>query len=275
MLTLLTVVPAGLIFGSFFNVLIWRLPRGESVIFPASRCPLCNRAIRPWENIPVLSYLFLKGKCAGCKGRISPQYPAVEIATAGASLFLWHALGFPHAVSAFSAHQDWFQIIHLFLQGFVLLLLIPITVIDLRHFIIPDELTITFLVVALAASFMPGDTTPFKAILGIAAGGGSLFAIGWIGKIIFRKGDAMGGGDVKLLALLGALWGPKTALLTIFFGSLYGTFGAAVLLCLRRLSSDHRIPFGPFLSAGAWTAVLWGDYLVKWYLDFMAGFFYR
>lgn len=271
----LTVILAGLVFGSFFNVLIWRLPREESIAFPGSHCPHCDRPIRPWENIPVLSFLLLGGKCAGCKTRISVVYPLVEILTAGVSLALWYALGFPHVFAPANASFDWFHTIHLFLQGFVLLLLIPITIIDLQHYIIPDELTITFLIVALVASFMPGDTTPFKAVLGVLAGGGSLYAIGWIGKIVFRKGEAMGGGDIKLLAMLGALWGPKTALLTIFFGSLYGTLGAIVLLSLRRLNSDHRIPFGPFLALGVFTAVLWGDFLVDWYMKLMAGLMYR
>lgn len=273
--SILTVILVGLVFGSFFNVLIWRLPREESIAFPGSHCPQCNRPIRPWENIPILSFLLLRGKCAGCQARISPVYPLVEILTAGVSLALWYALGFPHLFALTNASFDWFHTIHLFLQGFVLLLLIPITIIDLQHYIIPDELTITFLIVALAASFMPGDTTPFKAILGVLAGGGSLYAIGWIGKIVFRKGEAMGGGDIKLLAMFGALWGPKTALLTIFFGSLYGTLGAIVLLSLRRLNSDHRIPFGPFLALGVLTAVLWGDLLVGWYMKFMAGLMYR
>lgn len=266
-ISIITVPLAGLVFGSFFNVLIWRLPRNESIVLPASHCPDCDRPIRPWENIPVLSYLLLRGKCAGCKVRISPVYPLVELLTAGAALFLWFALGFPHALVA----PDRFHAVHLFIQCFVMLLLIPITIIDLRHYIIPDQLTITFLIVALAASFMPGDTTPFKSILGILAGGGSLYAIGWLGKIIFRKGEAMGGGDIKLLAMFGALWGPKIALLTIFFGSLYGTLGAVVLLSLGRLNNDHRIPFGPYLSLGVWTAVLWGDYLVDGYMHWLAG----
>jgi leader peptidase (prepilin peptidase) / N-methyltransferase len=269
--SIIGVILAGLILGSFFNVLIWRLPRDESIVWPASHCPQCNRPIRPRENIPVLSFLLLRGKCAGCKGRISPVYPLVEILTAGATLFLWCTLVFPHSF----ASLDWFHAVHLFIQGFVLSLLIPITIIDLQHYIIPDELTISFLIVALAASFMPGDTTPFKSVLGVLAGGGSLYAIGWIGKIAFRKGEAMGGGDIKLLAMFGALWGPKIALLSILFGSLYGTLGAVVLLSLRRLNNDHRIPFGPFLALGVWTAVLWGDALVDFYMHFMSGLMNR
>jgi leader peptidase (prepilin peptidase)/N-methyltransferase len=270
-ITAFAVILAGLITGSFFNVLIWRLPRNESVVFPASHCPACNRPIRPWENIPVLSYLLLRGKCAGCKGRISFVYPLIELFTAAAAIALWYWLGFPQVLLPAANHTEVFHSIDLFIQGFVLLLLIPITVIDVQHYIIPDELTITFLVVALAASFLPGDTTPFQSVLGVLAGGGTLLAIGWIGKIVFRKGEAMGGGDIKLLALAGALWGPKIALLTIFFGSLYGTLGAVILLGLRRLNNDHRIPFGPFLSLGIWTAVLRGDYLLNSYLHFVAG----
>jgi leader peptidase (prepilin peptidase)/N-methyltransferase len=261
-------VTAGLIIGSFFNVLIWRLPRKESIAWPGSHCPRCDRPIRAWENIPLISYVLLRGKCAGCKERISPVYPIVELATAGAALLLWHTLGSSRSL-------DWCHDLHLTLQGFVLLLLIPISVIDIRHYIIPDFITIPLLAVCFLASFLPGDTTPFQSIIGIVAGGGTLYAIGYLGKIIFRKGDAMGGGDIKLLAVAGALWGPKIALLTIFFGSLLGSLAAVPLLFTKRVAEDHRIPFGPFLSIGLWIAVLAGELIVTSYMRVVTGIFFR
>jgi leader peptidase (prepilin peptidase) / N-methyltransferase len=254
----------GLIVGSFFNVLIWRLPRHESIVRPSSHCPRCNRPIRPWENIPVISFLLLRGKCRGCGIHIPLQYPLVELATGAAALILWYTV-------ASSLSSNAFHDVHIALQCFALLLMVPITAIDLRHYIIPDAITYPLFGVAVAASLMPGDTTPFQSIAGAIVGGGTLYGIGWLGKIIFRKGDAMGGGDIKLLAAAGALWGPEIALLTIFFGSLAATIAAVILALLHRLNADHRIPFGPFLAIGLWTAVLAGDTIVTAYIHFVTG----
>jgi leader peptidase (prepilin peptidase)/N-methyltransferase len=262
------VVCFGLILGSFFNVLIWRLPRHESIVKPSSHCPRCNRPIRPWENIPVVSYVLLRGKCAGCKQKISPLYPLIELATAGASLCLWYTV-------AASRSPIWYHDVHVALQCFVLLLMIPITVIDLRHYIIPDAVTLPLLCIALIASFLPGDTTPVQSIFGAIIGGGTLYGMGWLGKIIFRKDQAMGGGDIMLLAVVGALWGPKIALLSIVFGSLLGTMGAGVFAISRRLRQDHLIPFGPFLALGLWAAVQWGDLLLSSYMKFVSGCIYH
>jgi leader peptidase (prepilin peptidase) / N-methyltransferase len=263
----LYVVCCGLILGSFFNVLIWRLPRHESIIRPPSHCPKCNRPVRPWENIPVASYLLLRGKCAGCGQRISLQYPLVELATAGAALLLWYTVAGSHSSNI--AHNT-----HLALQCLALLAMIPVTVIDLRHRIIPDAITLPLFTVSLFCSFLPGDTTPLQSLAGVLAGGGTLVCMGWLGKIIFRKGEAMGGGDVKLLAAVGALFGPKIALLTIFFGAVSGTMGAAALAALKRMPEDRRIPFGPFLALGLWIALLWGSSIMESYMSFAARIIY-
>ncbi|MBN2038283.1 MAG: prepilin peptidase [Chitinispirillaceae bacterium] len=252
----------GLVFGSFFNVLIWRLPRDESLIHPGSHCPKCNRPVRAVENIPVASYLFLGGRCAGCRERISPLYPLIELATAGLALVLYYALW----QNAPSYH--WTHVVPAVFQSALLLTLLPVTIIDIRHYIIPDQITLPFLALGLAVSVLPGDTTPLQSAAGILTGGGTLFLIGWLGKIVFRKGEAMGGGDIKLLAAAGALWGPKIALLTIMFGSLFGTFGAIAFIASGRLRQDHHIPFGPFLAIGIWTAVLAGNEIVDAYLTF-------
>jgi leader peptidase (prepilin peptidase) / N-methyltransferase len=254
----------GCILGSFFNVLIWRLPREESIVWPGSHCTKCKRPIRAWENIPVFSYLFLRGRCAGCKQTISPLYPAVELVTASGSLFLF--LFFLRKFSTLENPLTWSTYIHITLQSIILLSMIPIIIIDFQHYIIPNQITYPIILISIIASFLPGDTTPLKSGMGILAGGGTLFAIGWLGKIIFRKGEAMGGGDIKLLAAIGALWGPKVAFLTIMFGSIFGSFAAIVLIILRRLNEDHHIPFGPYLAAGVWTSVLAGDVIVNSYL---------
>ncbi len=149
----------GLIAGSFFNVLIYRLPRRESILFPASHCPTCNRAIRPWENIPLVSYALLGARCAGCRAPISPLYPIIELLTAAASLLLWLTVASSRSPQV--AHDA-----RLFLQCFALLLMIPITVIDLRHYIVPNALTYTLLAAGIAASFLPGDITPLQSLLG-------------------------------------------------------------------------------------------------------------
>jgi leader peptidase (prepilin peptidase)/N-methyltransferase len=263
------VVLFGLIFGSFFNVLIWRLPRDESIIRPGSHCPGCNRPIRAIENIPIVSYLFLRGRCAGCRERISPLYPLVELGTAIAALVVFYAL-WPDVRS-----YHWTHLAPIALQSALLLVLIPVTVIDFRHYIIPDQITFPFIALGLLASFLPGDTTPLQSVAGILAGGGTLYLIGRLGKIVFRKGEAMGGGDIKLLAAVGALWGPKVALLTIMFGSLFGTLGAIAFVVSRRLKEDHHIPFGPFLAIGIWTAALAGDSIVDAYMTFMGSLLYR
>lgn len=255
----------GLIFGSFFNVLIYRLPKGESIVWPGSKCPQCNRPIRFIENIPVLSYIFLGGKCAGCKKKISIQYPIIEFTTACALLFLWYSIALPF----FSESHQWWDYCSLILQIAALLLLIPVSVIDIYHYIIPDSITLGGLILGITVSFIPGSITPLQSIIGIIAGGGSLLLIGLFGRYILRKKEAMGGGDIKLMAFLGAVWGWKLALLAIFFGALLGSVIGLLLIIIRILPEDRKIPFGPFLSIGIWTAVLCGDRIVTAYFEFI------
>jgi leader peptidase (prepilin peptidase)/N-methyltransferase len=256
----------GLLFGSFFNVLIWRIPRNESIVFPASHCPNCNRKIKSWENIPVFSYLFLRGKCAGCKSTISIAYPLVELLTAGLAVVLWYTVIPHHTIT-------WQAGIPLFLQLLFLILMIPVAVIDLRHYIIPDSITLSLLVLSFGISFIPGGFSPLQSILGILAGGGVLWAMGFIGTIIFKKGDAMGGGDIKLMAAAGALWGPEIALMGIVFGAFLGSLSGIPLILFKKLKADHHIPFGPFLGAGLWVAVIAGYFLFTSYVGLIDGIF--
>ena len=251
----------GLSLGSFFNVLIWRLPRGESVVFPPSHCPNCDHRIRPWENIPVVSFLLLKGKCSSCKNRISWIYPATELTTAAMALLFWYLL--------WERDQTIWGYLLFGFEWVSLLLIIPIAIIDLRHYIIPDIFTIPFLFLALAISFIPGAVSPLYSAIGMLAGGGSLLVIGWLGKILFKKGEAMGGGDIKLMAFIGALWGPQIALLSIVFGAFSGSLAGLGLMAARRLDDEHKIPFGPFLGLGVWIAVFAGDTILNAYMDWV------
>jgi leader peptidase (prepilin peptidase)/N-methyltransferase len=256
-------VVSGLILGSFFNVCIWRIPRGESIAFPASHCPSCSRPIRPWENIPVISYLLLGGKCRGCKVRISWRYPMVELLTCVLSVIIWYYLLEPFCVAQHTASEWTFMIIKII----SLIILVPITFIDLSHYIIPDSFTLWGLAIGILVSFLPGNPTPLNMLYGIAAGGGSLYALGIFGEIAFKKGEAMGGGDIKLMAFLGAVWGWEIAFMTIIFGSVLGAVSSIPLFILKRMPQERRIPFGPFLAAGMWIAVLWGKQLVHAYFE--------
>jgi leader peptidase (prepilin peptidase)/N-methyltransferase len=251
---------SGAILGSFFNVMIWRIPRGESVAWPPSHCPCCARVIPWYENIPVVSYLFLAGSCAGCKGRISPQYPLVELFTACCALFFWH-----ETIRPFLAQPHyWWEYLVLFFQVLSLLILIPVSIIDTYHYIIPDSLSLGGLIAGFLISFVPGNVSPVESIMGIATGGGTLFAVGYIGSLVTKK-EAMGGGDIKLMACIGSIWGWQIALYTIVFGAFAGTIVGFPLLKLKLLPKDHRIPFGPFLAFGAWIAVFAGNSIIQWY----------
>jgi leader peptidase (prepilin peptidase) / N-methyltransferase len=252
----------GLLFGSFFNVLIWRIPRNESIVFPASHCPQCNRKIRPWENIPVISYLFLGGKCAGCRTKISIVYPVTELITAIAGLILWYTF-IPHIV------QPWNDNIVLGVEILFLILLLPIAVIDLQHYIIPDIFSLSLLCISFCVAFVPGNLSPLQSFFGILAGGGTLWIIGKLGELVFKKEDAMGGGDIKLMAAAGALWGPEVALLGIIFGALFGSLVGIPLILLNKTKSNHQIPFGPFLGLGIWVAVIKGNILLSAYVEFI------
>ncbi len=232
----------GACMGSFFNVLIHRLPREESIVRPGSRCPACGRPIRAWENIPLLSFALLGGRCAGCRGKISWRYPAVEALT-GAGYALIAVADGPGAVMA----RD--------LVFFSLL--VPITFIDVDHRIIPDALSLGGLAAGLLLSLLPGGD--WKASLaGGALGGGVLYGTAFAyEKATGREG--MGGGDIKLIAMVGAFLGWRGALLTIFLGSVLGVGGG--LLAMRRGDDGLKtaIPFGPFLCAAALIARFFGD----------------
>jgi leader peptidase (prepilin peptidase) / N-methyltransferase len=237
--------------GSFLNVCIVRLPEGLSVVAPRSRCPRCGAAIGWRDNVPILSWLLLRGRCRGCALPISPLYPLVELATAliwlGAAWWLGISWG---ALSA----------------ALFLTLLLGIGVTDARTYTIPDAFSLGGLALGLALAFTPGGIDPMRAALGAATGLGLLWALGTLGEWAFRR-PALGAGDVKMMAMAGAFVGPLGVLLTLFLGALVGTliFGPI------SLRTGKLVPFGIFLAVGAAVTLLFGEAIVGWYAGSVLG----
>ncbi|MCG8469060.1 MAG: prepilin peptidase [Gemmatimonadetes bacterium] len=239
----------GAVIGSFLNVCIARLPAGESVVKPRSRCPACGETIRWHDNIPILSWLILRARCRHCREPISWRYPAIELATLG----IWIGMAWFYGPSARG------------LVGAILCtILLAIAVTDALHYLIPDPLSIGGLAAGLAASFFPGEPTPLISLAGAALGFFVLFAVGWLGERAFKK-PAMGGGDMKMMAMVGAFLGPLGALMTIFLGALTGS----VIFGPISLKTGKLVPFGVFLALGAAVTFVFGDFLVDWYSGYI------
>lgn len=242
----------GAVVGSFLNVVIHRLPRGESVAFPASRCPRCGSPIRPWDNIPVVSYLLLRGRCRNCAQPVSLRYPLVEALTASLALALWMKEGFG---APFGIH-------FVFLAG-----LVAVTAIDLDHRIIPDSLSLGGVVVGFVGSFFTsvGWTA---SLIGILVGGGILLAVALAYYGLTRR-EGMGLGDVKLLAAIGAFLGWHAVLFTVFVSSVVGSVVGLGLMAAKGRDFRLEVPFGPFLSLGAVTYLFFGPPLIDWYFGLL------
>lgn len=250
----------GLIIGSFLNVCISRLPGGTSIIIPGSRCPSCGASIRFYDNIPIVSYIILGGRCRECNARISARYPAVE---------LLNAILYVVALNRYGTGSLWILLFYfLFLSS-----LIVITFIDLEHQIIPDTITLPGIPLALIAGatilpdpFSKSDSLGLQAsLIGILTGGGLFYLTAVLGKAVFRK-DALGGGDIKMMALVGGVLGWKGVLLTTFSGSLIGSLMGISLMVLKGKRWGLRIPFGPYLAIGTVISLFWGQDIMKWYL---------
>jgi len=256
--------------GSFLNVCISRWPLNLSVVRPRSRCPRCERSITWYENVPIVSWLALRGKCRGCRLPISIQYPAVELGIA----LLWVA-----AFAAFSS--DWFLALRVAVFTTVL---VGIAVTDLKHYLIPDGFTVFGLLwlftTSLAAAMMgdPGMfASPYDSLIGACVGAGAISIIGWLGEVALGK-EAMGFGDVTLMAVVGAALGPPRTLLTIFVGAAVGAlvfivFVAPIVWLRRRRAGAGGaaelplVPFGVFLAPAALFTLLKGDAAIAWYLS--------
>jgi leader peptidase (prepilin peptidase)/N-methyltransferase len=239
----------GLAVGSFLNVCIHRLPLRLSLVSPGSRCPHCGYVLRWYDNIPVVSYAILGGKCRQCRTRISLQYPIVELITM--VLFLVHGLVF-----------GWTALLAvrlLFACAMVVLFAI-----DLEHKILPDVITLPGIVLGwAAATVLPPGLVP--SLVGALVGGGVLFAIGEIWYRL-RGIEAMGFGDVKMLAMVGAFLGVKLVVVTFVLSSFVGGIAGALLIVSGRGNLASKVPFGTFLAAAALVASLWGDAMADWYL---------
>jgi leader peptidase (prepilin peptidase)/N-methyltransferase len=246
----------GLIVGSFANVCIHRLPRGQSVVSPPSRCPSCGALIRPWDNIPVLSYLLLRGRCRACRARISPRYPAVEVANGLAYLGL--------AVHGGPTPQTVVQMI------FVSALLI-LSLIDLDHHLLPDVITRPGIALGLAASFLPGS--PVKPLPAAAAALGGYIALFAVARAYrsLRGVEGLGQGDWKMVAMLGAFLGWQKLLLVVLLATLSGTVVGLAFIIFWGRNLRYALPLGTFLGIAGIIVVFAGDPILAWYGGFFRG----
>ncbi len=266
----------GTIFGSFLNVCIGRWPEGLSVVKPRSRCPKCGHQIKASENIPIFSWLFLRGRCSACGERISIQYPIVELLVG--LLWLGAYLQFGLTFTAFRV-------------AVFATVLLGIGITDAKHFLIPDGFTVFGLFFVLISAFGAlylGESEPFArpwdAILGMCVGAGAISIVGWLGEVWLKR-PAMGFGDVTLMAVVGAAVGPARALLTIFVAAVIAPIillGVVYPLSARGLADDkgqtelaleasggwrkRELPFGVFLAPAALVTLLFGDAIIAWYL---------
>ena len=245
----LVVGTVGALIGSFLNVCIFRLPRGESIVWPGSHCPVCAHPIEFYDNIPLLSYLWLGGRCRACRAPISIRYPLVEAS---------NALGYLAILGSFG--PDWTAALYALLFS----ALVVVTGTDLTHKMIPNVITIPGMVIGLLGAVTVLPVSVINSVLGIAIGGGILWLLAWLSPYLFGK-EGMGGGDIKLLAMIGAFLGWKPALLTIMIGSLTGSVIGISLIALRMIKRDDYIPFGPFLVLGALLSMFFAQPLLDWY----------
>lgn len=242
----------GLMTGSFANVCISRLPKKESVVFPASHCPKCNQPIHVMDNIPLISYLLLKGQCRNCQQKISAIYPAIELLTGLLMAAVFYRFGFTLECLIFAI---------------VVPALVIITLIDIEHQIIPDVITLPGIPLCLiAGSTMHGMLDSF---LGLLLGGGIFWLLAE-GYYRLRGEVGMGGGDIKYIAAAGALVGWAQVLFIIFVGALAGALFGGIGMGIKKLGFLSRIPFGPFLALATLISIFFGESIVDWYLGLMA-----
>jgi leader peptidase (prepilin peptidase)/N-methyltransferase len=244
----------GAMIGSFLNVCIYRLPREESIVWPGSHCPRCGKFLPFYDNIPLVSYALLLGRCRVCRAPISIQYPIVEAVTALGSFLLFLRFGPSPAYLIYLAFVS---------------ALIAVTVIDLYHQIIPDVISLPGIGVGLLASTVLPGRSIIDSLLGAALGAGILAGLRKLWEVL-RKVDAMGLGDVKLLAMIGAFLGWKSVLLTVMLSAFFGSVSGLLVMVLQKKGLNQEIPYGPFLALGAVLSLGWGEALIAWYLGHLS-----
>ena len=245
----------GALIGSFLNVCIYRLPRQESIAWPGSHCPKCSHHIAWYDNIPILSYFALAGRCRHCAVRIPFRYPLVEILNALGYVGLLWFFGLSWTAAAY---------------GLLYSALLVVAGTDLSHKIIPNAVTFPGIMVGLVSASTILPLGFLNSVLGILIGGGILWFLAWASPYLFGK-EGMGGGDIKLLAMIGAFLGWKPALMTIMVGSFLGSLVGVTLIAAQVIKREDYIPFGPFLVCGALVALFFGQPLLNWYQGLLAG----
>jgi leader peptidase (prepilin peptidase)/N-methyltransferase len=239
--------------GSFLNVCIHRLPKEESIVAPRSRCPACRSPIRAWDNIPLVSFLLLRGRCRACRQPIAWRYPMVEALT---------ALLFVLTVSRFGVTLQTAFLLA-FLCG-----LVVVSFIDLDHQIIPNVITLPGIPLGLIGGLLVREPPLLDRLIGTLAGAGFLYLVLFYGGALYGQ-EAMGEGDLNLIALVGAFLGWKAVVVTILVACVVGSAVGLALMALKRLGRRQHIPFGPFLALGAVVGLFWGERLLGWYLKFL------
>ncbi len=236
----------GLVIGSFLNVCIYRIPINKSVVYPPSSCPSCGNRIKWYDNIPVISYILLGGKCRYCKTKISFIYPSIELLTAILTVAIYIKFGLTYQTVAFLV--------------FTYALIVG-SFIDLKYYIIPDRISLGLIVVGLSLSyFLPVGIK--GSFIGAISGFVILYATAVLGQLLFKK-EAMGGGDIKLLSGIGAFIGLKGVLFTLFFSSFLGSIIGILLIIFGKKDLTSKLPFGPYLSLAAICYLFFGNWLIK------------
>jgi leader peptidase (prepilin peptidase)/N-methyltransferase len=250
-ITVILIILIGLALGSFLNVCIYRIPLKKSILFPGSFCPKCGTKIRFRDNIPLLSFILLKGKCRKCKNKISWQYPLVEFITPVLMVITYLKFGLSWEFGA---------------KTILCLLLILIFFIDLRHRIIPDVVTLPGMALGLLFSLFVKSPSVVNSLIGILAGGILFYLAAVLGELLFKK-ESMGGGDIKLAMMLGAFWGWQKIFLVFLISAVLGAMvGGIALFFSKKVKETRMIPFGPFLALGSILVMFLGDMIISAYV---------
>lgn len=249
------VIWLGLWVGSFLNVVIYRLPRGLSVVKPRSRCPTCGTMIRWYQNLPLVSFVFLRGRCASCGARISWRYPLVEAVTAAFFVVAYLTTGLR---------------VHLPLVWFLLSACVAIFFIDVDFQIIPDKITLPGIALGLVFAALTPEIGWVNGFIGTVAGGGGFWLVAAMGDFVFKK-QSLGGGDIKFAAMAGAFMGWQKLIVILLGASVLALLWLGVArLAVRGKVRSHQIPFGPYLAAASVVAFFFGDELIRFYLTWFA-----